>query len=231
MRKGYFGVLAAVAVLCLAATAAEARPRITLYEHVGYGGASRSFSGDEPNLAGLGFNDIASSARVSDGVWEICEHVNYRGRCIRVGRDNPNLVDDGFNDVASSVRLVRGRDDDDEDDDRGDHGGRGDWGGGRGDWGGGRGDHGGWGGGRGSDITLFEHVGYGGDQRRLDGDTANLDRVGFNDTVSSLRIRRGVWQVCEHAFFRGRCMTFDHDVPDLVRFGFNDVISSVRRVR
>ncbi len=216
MRKTHSALLAAMTVFCLAATAAEARPRITLYEHVDYRGASRSFSGNEPNLVGVGFNDVASSARIGDGVWEICEHVNYGGRCIRLGRDDRSLADDGFNDLASSIRLVRGRDGD-EDDDRD-----------------GRGDHGGWGGGhggRGGDITLFEHDGYGGEQRRLDRDTGNLDRLGFNDIVSSLRIRRGAWEVCEHAFFRGRCMTFDRDVPSLTRYGFNDTVSSVRRVR
>lgn len=221
-----FSLLAVVsaAAMCLSVAAADARSAITLYEHTNYEGASRTFYRSEPNLVGYNFNDIASSARVDGGVWEICEHVNYGGRCIRVGRDDRNFVPRGFNDMASSVRLIEDDRGWDDRGDRGDRDGRGPrWGGDdRGD----RGDRGGWG----SDIVLYEHVNFEGDQRRLDNDSGNLDRMGFNDTVSSIRIRRGVWEVCEHAFFRGRCMRFRHDVPNLVAYGFNDMISSVRRV-
>ncbi len=240
--------LAAAAMLAAAPSAATARERIVIYEDVNYGGSSRVINGDIPNLNDVRFNDIVSSARVEDGTWELCEHANYRGRCITLRRDKANFVPDGFNDTVSSIRLVSDRGDRDWDRGGRDRDGDRDWGrdrdddrGGRGD--GGYGDRGRWDTGWDRwvdhprdwrdrpDITVYEDVNYRGDHRRLDGNVGNLQNIAFNDTVSSLRIRSGVWQVCEHASYGGRCMTFDRDVPSLVTYGFNDRISSIRRIR
>ena len=82
---------------------------ITLYQHVGYNGSQRFIDHDTPNLVPLGWNDIASSLRVSGpGAWEVCEHVNYGGRCRVVTNDVPNLVPGGWNDMISSVRRYTG---------------------------------------------------------------------------------------------------------------------------
>jgi hypothetical protein len=58
----------------------------------------------------------------------------------------------------------------------------------------------------------------------------DLARIGFNDRVSSMRISRGVWEFCEHAYFQGRCWVYDYDVGVLPNRQ-NDRFSSVRRVR
>ncbi|MEJ1969726.1 MAG: beta/gamma crystallin-related protein [Rhizomicrobium sp.] len=52
----------------------------------------------------------------------------------------------------------------------------------------------------------------------------------FDDRVSSLEVRRGVWELCEHAYYRGRCITMDHDVAKLSRLGFDDRTTSIRRI-
>lgn len=84
------------------------RVGITLFEHTNYDGASRFLNGDTPNLAMLGWNDIASSLRVRGSeAWEVCEHVNYAGRCRVISEDVPNLIPGGWNDAISSVRRYR----------------------------------------------------------------------------------------------------------------------------
>lgn len=88
------------------------------------------------------------------------------------------------------------------------------------------------GGGRwgGVDVVLFEHRDFGGESRPLRGDAPDLARLGFNDRVSSMRIMRGQWEFCEHAYFQGRCWRYDYDAPVLPNKQ-NDRFSSARRVR
>lgn len=87
---------------------------------------------------------------------------------------------------------------------------------------------GGWGGG--GEVVLFEHDGFRGEARPLRGDTPDLARVGFNDRVSSMRISRGSWEFCEHAYYQGKCWRYDYDAASLPKKQ-NDRYSSVRRVR
>lgn len=98
------GLVALSMVLVLAPAAAQ---EIKLYEHVGYVGADVSFTTDIPNLVDEGFNDVASSLRVT-GRWEVCEDVNYGGRCRVFDADSTSLVPLGWNDIISSVRRVSG---------------------------------------------------------------------------------------------------------------------------
>ncbi len=82
---------------------------ITLYQHVNYGGARLFINSDTPSLVPRGWNDIASSLRVSgSGAWEVCEHVNYGGRCRVVSSNVSSLVPGGWNDMISSVRRYTG---------------------------------------------------------------------------------------------------------------------------
>jgi len=89
-----------------------------------------------------------------------------------------------------------------------------------------RGDR--WGGG--GEVVLFEHDGFRGEARPLRGDTPDLSRLGFNDRVSSMRISRGAWEFCEHAYYEGKCWRYDYDMASLPKKQ-NDRYSSVRRVR
>ncbi len=88
-----------------------------------------------------------------------------------------------------------------------------------------RGDRGGGGG-----VVLFEHDGFRGEARPLRGDVPDLSRLGFNDRVSSMRISRGSWEFCEHAYYQGKCWRYDYDMASLPKKQ-NDRYSSVRRVR
>lgn len=89
---------------------------------------------------------------------------------------------------------------------------------------------GGWGGGGGrAEITVYRDADYRGASTSFTGEIANLDRSGFNDQISSMRLR-GEWEVCTDAYFRGTCRTFDADVRNLGVWGLNDRISSMRPV-
>lgn len=86
----------------------------------------------------------------------------------------------------------------------------------------------GWDNGRGGSITVYRDSQFRGASQTFDGAISNLRSYGMNDSISSLRISRGTWEVCEHADFRGRCETVRGDVRDLNRLNFNDKISSIR---
>jgi len=79
------------------------------------------------------------------------------------------------------------------------------------------------------ELTLFADSDFRGARVTIDRDAYDLNRAGFNDRVSSIVVRSGVWQVCEHAGFGGTCAEFGPgEYRSLPRF--NDSISSVREV-
>lgn len=79
------------------------------------------------------------------------------------------------------------------------------------------------------EITLFTHSNFNGPALTLRGETPDLVPYNFNDRASSVVVRSGTWQLCEHADFRGRCMVVERgEYPVLA--GFNDIISSVREI-
>ncbi|NWH07088.1 MAG: hypothetical protein HXY22_00285 [Alphaproteobacteria bacterium] len=79
---------------------------ITLYRDSGYRGPSRTIRYEESNLAAIGFNDAASSLRLSGGRWQLCSDSGFRGRCVTVDGDVGNLADWRMNDSISSVRRI-----------------------------------------------------------------------------------------------------------------------------
>ena len=96
-------LLLAVGIL----VAGQAAAQVTFYEHDGFGG--RSFTADRTifNFDRLGYNDLASSASVRGGAWEVCTDARFEGRCVvlRPG-DYPSLRAFGLNDRISSVRQI-----------------------------------------------------------------------------------------------------------------------------
>lgn len=87
-----------------------------------------------------------------------------------------------------------------------------------------------WGGGSGPGVIhLYEDARFQGRSIRLDGEAPNLQRLNFNDRISSFRIEGdGQWEVCMDADYRGNCQVVEGDNPDMSRWSFNDQISSVR---
>jgi hypothetical protein len=81
-------------------------------------------------------------------------------------------------------------------------------------------------------ITVFTDRNFNGKSGTYREDVPDLEPLGFNDRISSLRVGRGEqWEVCEHANYQGRCVVLSGNEPDLRRNSWNDLISSMRRIR
>jgi hypothetical protein len=79
------------------------------------------------------------------------------------------------------------------------------------------------------EITLFTDHDFRGARVTVNRDAYNLADIGFNDRASSLIVRSGVWQLCEHKDFGGYCAEFGPgEYRELPRF--NDSISSAREI-
>jgi hypothetical protein len=79
-------------------------------------------------------------------------------------------------------------------------------------------------------ITLYTDSYDRGASLGLNRGIRDLSRYRFNDNVSSIQIRSGQWEVCEHANFQGRCQIIDASVDRLNGLRLNDNISSIRPV-
>lgn len=214
-------LLAAAAVLATFTHAAFAG-ELTLFSDSNFRGQRVTIDRDAANLGDFNFNDRASSFVIRSGTWLLCEHANFGGRCEEFGPGEYRELP-GFNDAISSARQLdrgrgRGRDHDRDDD--------------RGGWrGGDRGDRGGWRGDRGGpDVVMFAGQRFEGQQVELSQDVRALSDVGFNDRATSLIIREGRWEFCEHADFRGECVVLGPGRYDMLD-RMNNRISSMRRVR
>jgi hypothetical protein len=86
--------------------------------------------------------------------------------------------------------------------------------------------------GGGAGITVFRDRDFRGAAATYRSDIPNLDRTGFNDEISSIRVAPGEqWEVCEHANYGGRCVVVSGEENDLRRNSWDNMISSMRRVR
>jgi len=79
-------------------------------------------------------------------------------------------------------------------------------------------------------VTLYVDAYDRGASFGVNREIRDLSRYRFNDNVSSIQIRSGKWEVCEHANFGGRCEIVDASVDRLNGLRLNDNISSIRPV-
>jgi len=79
------------------------------------------------------------------------------------------------------------------------------------------------------ELTLYTDSEFRGQAITLRDATPDLVRQGFNDRTSSVVVRSGSWELCEHAGFQGRCIVLDRGEYRKLE-GFNDKVSSVREV-
>ena len=79
------------------------------------------------------------------------------------------------------------------------------------------------------EVILYSGHDFKGRTVTLHKDVVNFQHIGFNDQVSSLRVRHGTWELCTDSDFRGRCRIFEPgDYTNLGRE--NDAYSSARVV-
>jgi hypothetical protein len=77
------------------------------------------------------------------------------------------------------------------------------------------------------ELVLFSGKDFKGRNVTLHKDAGNFERLGFNDQVSSLRVRHGKWELCTDRDFGGHCRVFEPgDYSSLGRD--NNVYSSAR---
>jgi len=81
------------------------------------------------------------------------------------------------------------------------------------------------------ELQLFSREGFRGERVVIaDGAANNFVDFGFNDRASSLVVRSGTWELCEHKNFGGQCAVFERgEYPDLRRF--NNNFSSAREIQ
>jgi len=208
-RKAFIGV--AVIAFAAASAAAQERGTINVFNDVNYGGESRTFTGDMPNLADVGWSGRISSLQVAPGeTWEVCAGAGFRNRCQTITSNVPDLRQLGLNDQISSIRRVgssgygyRNR--------SGVYGSTGTSG-------------------VATAARVFTGPNFRGQSAVLNGDAPDLRQYNLNDRLRSIEIPVGErWEVCRDVNFEGGCRTLTGNVTDLQSMGLGD-ISSLRRV-
>ena len=84
---------------------------------------------------------------------------------------------------------------------------------------------------RAPEATIFIDDDFRGRSLTLNRGIRRLGQSGFEDKISSIGIRSGVWLVCSDDDFRGRCVTPDRPVGRLSAIGMEDNVSSIRPLR
>ncbi len=174
---------------------------VTFYEHENYGGRSFATRDQIENFERFGFNDRASSAVVTGDARVVCEHARYAGRCVVLRPGSYPSM------VAMGlndrISSVRMPTAGETNQPVPSV----------------------------SQVTFYEHEGFGGRSFVSREQIDNFERVGFNDRASSAVVVGESREVCEDARFNGRCVLLRAgNYPSLATMGLNDRISSVRAV-
>jgi uncharacterized protein YcfJ len=180
---------------------APSAAQVTFYEHENYAGRTFVTRDQVENFERFGFNDRASSVVVTGETRVVCEDSRYAGRCVVL---RPGSYP-SMTAIGLNDRISSVR----------------------------------------mptaaesnvpipsvSQVTFYEHEGFGGRSFVNRDQIDNLERVGFNDRASSAVVVGETREVCEDIRFNGRCALLRAgNYPSLVAMGLNDRISSVRAV-
>jgi hypothetical protein len=82
-----------------------------------------------------------------------------------------------------------------------------------------------------AEIQVCEHSNYGGRCVTLLHGVNDLRDWGMSNTISSFRIRSGIWRLCTQQNLQGACQDFSRSVRDLAGTRLQDAVSSLRPVR
>ncbi|MEM6947980.1 MAG: beta/gamma crystallin-related protein [Pseudomonadota bacterium] len=205
---------------------------LVLFEDPGFRGDRFPVNGQIANLRRLGFNDTASSLRVRRGAWLVCTDPDFRGRCRVFTDDQSAFSRRGLNDRITSVRPLSAREVrrfgerrlDNDDFGFANGASR------RGFESGDRRTIGNLGGFGRAGLIVYKDPNGRGSALPVNGSIRYLRSSGFNDTISSIEVRAGRWEVCSDPDFRGRCRVIDRSIVYTRDIGLNDNISSIRRL-
>jgi hypothetical protein len=76
-------------------------PTLMLFAEPNFRGRSYSTQREVRNLTDVGFNDMASSIRVSGGRWQVCTDKDFRGQCLIITRDTGELATNFMRQISS----------------------------------------------------------------------------------------------------------------------------------
>lgn len=80
-------------------------------------------------------------------------------------------------------------------------------------------------------VTVYENDNYQGRSFTTERQINNFQRIGFNDSASSVIVFNNLWEVCEDIRFEGRCVVLRPGrYPSLNAMGIYDRVSSIRMV-
>lgn len=79
-------------------------------------------------------------------------------------------------------------------------------------------------------LVLYENADYRGQKVEISDSVPDLSGSGIDGLTTSVRILRGVWELCSAKDFGGDCVKVHVDVSHLKVLNLNDRVSSVRRV-
>lgn len=196
-----------VGACLLVAAGATWAGEISIFQHDRFRGRQETLFGAVNDLSALRFANDISSLVVRNGTWELCTEANFRGTCRAFQPGEYSQVGD-LNDRVRSLREVGNRPAPVQ---PGQPYYPGQVDSSRG-------------------ITIYEHGSFGGRGVSLNGPVASFESIGMNDTVSSLIVRGGVWELCVHANFQPPCRQFGPGDHSAVGEDFNDQFSSARPV-
>lgn len=179
LRKPLLPLTAAALAAVLAWPSATRAAPIELYEQPQFQGMALGLDRANPNLADYGFDNKASSVVVRSGSWELCTEAQFRGSCLVLGPGQHATLPPG---LQRSLSSVRPKDGPAPDDSAGDPN---------------------------AAVVLYDDGDYGGKSLAVNGAIASLGKVGMGDRVSSVDVRRGIWQLCEDSNYQGSCITLE----------------------
>lgn len=207
-----------LAALGLATVSAAMAQDIELYDQPRFGGVRLTLSSDTPDVADYGLGGRVASVVVRQGSWEFCTRPQYAGACITVGPGRYAELPPALRGSLASLRNAAGTN-------------------------------------VGTApvappappaappaatpqapaaLVLYRNAGFSGSTLEVRDAQPSLSRLNFNDTASSLEVRRWRWQLCQHAEYGGECQVFGpgrhalsgrlHDGVSSLRpvFGAND---------
>ncbi|HEY3177904.1 MAG TPA: beta/gamma crystallin-related protein [Casimicrobiaceae bacterium] len=80
------------------------------------------------------------------------------------------------------------------------------------------------------EVTVFADRDFKGNAMTVRGPSPKLERIGYNDTASSLVVRAGVWEVCDKPYFEGHCVQLQPGEYSSFGTSASDRFASLREV-
>jgi hypothetical protein len=201
-----------LAALGLATVSAAMAQDIELYDQPRFGGVRLTLSSDTPDVADYGLGGRVGSVVVRQGSWEFCTRPQFAGACITVGPGRYAELPTALRGSLASLRNTAGTS-------------------------------------VGTApvvpsvppvppaatpqapaaLVLYRDAGFSGGALEVREAQPSLSRLNFNDTASSLEVRRWRWQLCQHADHGGECRVFGPG-RHVLAGRLHDGVSSLRPV-